>query len=156
MKPPIDANERELILKEEVYAVVGCAIEVLNVRGHGLHEKIYENCLGVEFRLRGIPYTQQERHRVIYKGEVVGEYVPDLVAEGKLIVDTKTIERITDHERGQMLNYLRITGLPAGVILNFKHARLEWERLVLTKEPRMNANQRPLEGADFQAAPKRP
>lgn len=152
----MDANERELILKEEVYAVVGCAIEVLNVRGHGLHEKIYENCLCVEFRLRAIPYTQQERHRVMYKGEVVGEYVPDVVVQGKLIVDAKTIERITDHERGQMLNYLRITGLPAGVLLNFKHARFEWERLVLTKEPRMNAHQRQLEEADFQAAPQCP
>ena len=152
----MDANERELILKEEVYAVVGCAIEVLNVRGHGLHEKIYENCLCVECRLRGIPYTQQERHRVMYKGQVVGAYVPDLVVEAKLIVDTKTIERITDHERGQMLNYLRITGLPAGVILNFKHARLEWERLVLTKEPRMNANQRELQEADFRTSPPGP
>lgn len=52
----------------------------------------------------------------------------------KLIVDTKTIDRITDHERGQMLNYLRITTLPVGIILNFKHARLEWERLVLRGE----------------------
>ena len=152
----MDANGRELILKEEVYAVVGCAIEVLNVRGHGLHEKIYENCLCVEFGLRGVPYTQQERHRVMYKGEVVGEYVPDLVVQGKLIVDTKTIDRITDHERGQMLNYLRITGLSAGVILNFKHAKLEWERLVLTKEPRMNANQRQVEAADFQAPSQGP
>src|SRR5213079_3787401 len=135
------ANERELILKEEVYAVVSCAIEVLNIRGHGLHEKIYENCLCVEFRLRGIPYTQQERHRVLYKGELVGEYVPDLVVQEQLIVDTKTIERITDHERGQMLNYLRITTLPLGVILNFKHARLEWERLVLTRD-RSNADER--------------
>jgi len=116
----MNANERELILKEEVYAVVSCAIEVLNIRGHGLHEKIYENCLCVEFRLRGIPYTQQERHRVMYKGEVVGEYVPDLVAQEQLIVDTKTIERITDHERGQMLNYLRITGLPGGVIFELQ------------------------------------
>ena len=56
MKPLMDANERELILKEEIYAVVGCAIEVLNVRGNGLHERIYENCLCVEFRLRGIDY----------------------------------------------------------------------------------------------------
>src|SRR4051794_18530733 len=150
----MNANRHELLLQKEVYAVVGCAIEVLNVRGHGLHEKIYENCLCVEFALRGIPYAQQERHRVMYKGEVVGEYVPDLVVQGKLIVDTKTIERITDHERGQMLNYLRITGLPAGVILNFKHARLEWERLVLTKEPRMDANQRQSKGADFQAPPQ--
>lgn len=131
----MDANKRELILRDEVYAIVSCAMEVLNVRGHGLHEKIYENCLCIEFRLRGIPHTQQQRHQVLYKGELVGEYVPDLVVQAKVIVDTKTVDRITDHERGQMLNYLRITGLPVGVILNFKHARLEWERLVLTSEP---------------------
>ena len=130
----MNASRHELLLQKEVYAVVGCAIEVLNVRGHGLHEKIYENCLCVEFRQRGIPFTQQERHQVLYKGELVGEYVPDLVVQQKLIVDAKTIDRITDHERGQMLNYLRITTLPVGIILNFKHARLEWERLVLTDE----------------------
>ncbi len=130
----MNANRHELLLHREVYAVVGCAIEVLNVRGHGLHEKIYENCLCVEFRLRGISYNQQERHQVLYKGELVGEYIPDLVVQHQLIVDTKTIDRITDHERGQMLNYLRITALPVGIILNFKHARLEWERLVLTNE----------------------
>jgi GxxExxY protein len=135
-------NQRtqELIYRREVYAIVGCALEVLNVRGHGLHEKIYENCLCVEFRLRNIPYTQQQRHPVSYKGEVVGEYIPDLVVEQKLIVDAKTIDRITDHERGQMLNYLRITNLPVGVILNFKHARLEWERLVLSKTPALDAS----------------
>ena len=77
---------------------------------------------------------------MLYKGEVVGEYIPDLVVQKQLIVDTKTIDRITDHERGQMLNYLRITGLPVGVILNSKHARLEWERLVLTEKPSPNRN----------------
>src|SRR5438045_6328417 len=99
----MNVNKHELLFQKEVYAVVGCAIEVLNVRGHGLHEKVYENCLCVEFRLRGIPFTQQERHQVLYKGELVGEYVPDLVVQQKLIVDTKTIDHITDHERGQML-----------------------------------------------------
>ena len=84
----MNANKHELLFQKEVYAVVGCAIEVLNVRGHGLHEKVYENCLCVEFRLRGIPFTQQERHQVLYKGELVGEYVPDLVVQQKLIVDT--------------------------------------------------------------------
>src|SRR3989442_656325 len=100
----MDANERELILGKEVYSIVGCAMAVLNVLGHGLHEKIYEISLCVEFRLQGISYGQQERHRVSYKGEVVGEYIPDLVVGKRLIVDTKTIDRITDHERGQMLN----------------------------------------------------
>ena len=60
----MNANKCELVFQEEVYAVVGCALEVLNVRGHGLHEKIYENCLCVEFRLRGISYNEQERHQV--------------------------------------------------------------------------------------------
>ena len=140
----MDANRRELLLQKEVYAVVGCAIEVLNVRGHGLHEKIYENCLCVELRLRNISYNQQQRHQVLYKGELVGEYIPDLVVQQKLIVDTKTIDRITDHERGQMLNSLRITTLPVGIILNFKHARLEWERLVLSGERMLDRNKEEL------------
>ena len=90
--------------------------------------------------MRNISYNQQERHQVLYKGELVGEYIPDLVVQQKLIVDTKTIDRITDHERGQMLNYLRITTLPVGIILNFKHARLEWERLVLTNEAKLEGD----------------
>ncbi len=61
MKPRTNANERELLLKEEVYAVVGCAA-VLKVRGHGFHERIYENGLCVEFRLRGLEFAQQQRH----------------------------------------------------------------------------------------------
>lgn len=55
---------------------------------------------------------------------------PDLIAFGSVIVDAKVIDRITDHERGQMINYLRITKLRVGLIVNFKHARLEWERIV--------------------------
>ena len=132
----MDANRHELLLKQEVFDVVGCALEVINVRGHGLHEKVYENCLCVEFRLRGVPFVQQSRHQVLYKGELVGEYVPDLIVFEKVIVDAKTIDRITDHERGQMLNYLRITGLEVGLLLNFKRAHLEWERLVLTEKDR--------------------
>ncbi len=61
----------------------------------------------------------------------IGEFIPDLIAFAAVIVDTKVIDRITDHERGQMMNYLRITKLRVGLILNFKHARLEWDRVVL-------------------------
>ena len=129
----MDANERELVFKEEVFAVVGAAMEVLNVLGHGLIEKPYENALMVEFGLRGIPVRQQPRYEVDYKGTVIGEYVPDLIVFEQVVVDTKVIERIGDHELGQMLNYLKITGLTVGVILNFKRARLEWKRVVLER-----------------------
>jgi GxxExxY protein len=126
----MNANET-LLLKEEVYKVVGCAIEVLNDIGHGLHEKPYENALVVEFGLAGIPFVQQPQYPILYKGVQVGIYVPDLIAFNAVVVDAKVIEAITDHERGQMLNYLRITGHKVGVILNFKRAKLEWERIVL-------------------------
>ena len=61
----------------------------------------------------------------------VGLFIPDLIAFDTVVVDTKVIDRITDHERGLMLNYLRITNLRVGVILNFKQPKLEWERIVL-------------------------
>jgi len=128
----MDTNrEKILLLKTEVFQIVGCAIEVLNTVGHGLLEKPYENAMVVEFGLKKIPFRQQPSFDVVYKGQKVGVFVPDLIAFDSVVVDTKVIERITDHERGLMLNYLRITGLRVGVILNFKHRKLEWERIAL-------------------------
>ncbi|MGH8017649.1 MAG: GxxExxY protein, partial [Opitutaceae bacterium] len=132
----MDANDEKLLLKSEVYSIVGTAMEVLNTIGNGLHEKPYENGLVVEVGLRGIAFDQQRRFPVVYKSVLVSEYVPDLIAFGSVIVDAKVIDRITDHERGQMLNYLRISGLHVGVILNFKYAKLEWERVVLSDHSR--------------------
>ncbi len=123
--------ETTLVLKEEVFQIVGAAMEILNELGHGYHEKPYENALTVEFRLRRIPYNQQLTYDLLYKGCRVGVFVPDLIVFDSVVVDAKVIDRITNIERGQMLNYLRITRLRVGVILNFKHSKLEWERMVL-------------------------
>jgi len=130
-----------MILKDESHRLVGCAMEVLNVLGHGLLEKPYENALVVEFSLQNILVQQQPRFDVIYKSHKIGEYIPDLICFSQIVVDAKTVERITQHEIGQMLNYLKITGLKLGLIINFKHAKLEWKRVVLEEkvkdEPRM-------------------
>ena len=127
----MDTNDDKLLCKEEVFQIVGCAIEVLNALGSGLVEKPYENALVVEFSLRKIPFRQQPSFDVLYKGRQVGLFVPDLIAFDAVVVDTKVIDRITDHERGLMLNYLRITNSRVGVIVNFKRPKLEWERIVL-------------------------
>ena len=115
----------------QTHAIIGAAFEVLNALGHGLHEKPYENALVVELGVRGLPYEQQRRYPILYKGVQVAEYVPDLLVGSAVVVDTKVIDRITDHERGQMLNYLRVAGLHVGLILNFQKPKLEWERVVL-------------------------
>lgn len=124
-------DNSKLILKNETKAILGCAFDVLNEVGHGLHEKIYENALAVAFRLKEIAFDQQRRFPVLFKGELVGEFVPDFLVFDLVIADPKVIETISDHERGQMLNYLRITKRRVGLILNFKYPRLQWERMVL-------------------------
>ena len=126
-----DEHRSEGPSAERTFAIIGCAMEVLNTLGNGLHEKPYENALAVELRLRGIPIDQQSHFEVLYKNVVVGEYIPDLIVEGSVIVDTKVIDKITDFERGQMLNYLRITKAKIGLIINFKRANLEWDRVIL-------------------------
>jgi GxxExxY protein len=129
----MNANRRELVLKEEGHQIVGCAMKVLNILGHGLLEKPYENALVVEFGLQGVPFRQQPRFGVRYKSVKVGEYMPDLVCFDQIVVDTKMIERVSNHETGQMLNYLKIIDLQLGLALNFKYAKLEWKRVVLER-----------------------
>lgn len=116
---------------ELTHSIIGAAFEVLNGLGHGLHEKPYENALVVECGLRSLSLEQQRRFPVFYKGVQVSEYVPDLLVASSVIVDAKVIERITDLERGQMLNYLRIAKLRVGSIVNFRKPKLEWERVIL-------------------------
>src|SRR2546426_12575546 len=123
-------------LRQETHAIIGCAFEVLNELGHGLNEKCYENSLVVEFQLQNISYSQQPNYDVLYKGVKVGLFIPDLIAYGKIIVDAKVIDRITDYERGQMLNYLRICKLCVGLILNFKHPA--WSGNEFNFEPQMD------------------
>lgn len=111
--------------------IIGAAFEVINALGHGLHEKPYENALVIELRQRGLQVDQQRRFPIAYKGVPVGEYVPDVLVENAVVVDTKTIDRITAFETGQMLNYLKITRCRVGLILNFKRPKLGFHRLVL-------------------------
>ncbi|MDR3149846.1 MAG: GxxExxY protein [Oscillospiraceae bacterium] len=110
----MNTNLHELIYADEVHAIVGCAFEVLNQLGHGLLEKPYELALCVEFKLRRIPYIQQPRFDVVYKGVNVGVFIPDLIVFDNIIVYTKTIEHITNHEVGQVMNYLRLSNKNLG------------------------------------------
>ena len=131
----MDTNSGKLLAKEEVFQIVGSAIEVLNALGHGLLEKPYENALAVELGLRKIPFQQQALFDVLSKGHKVGLFIPDLIAFDTVVVDTKVIDRITDHERGLMLNYLRITKceLELSLILstlNWSGSELSYKKLV--------------------------
>ena len=121
----------ELIEKNLVYKIVGCALAVHNEIGHGMREKTYERGLCVEFEHENLRFSQQKSYSAYYREVKLDDYIPDLEVEGRVSVDAKTVDKIADEHRGQVLNYLRVSGLPVGLIINFKHPKLEWERIVL-------------------------
>lgn len=124
----MNADERRF--DEVSFAINGCAIDVLNSVGHGFHEKIYENALVIALKKRGLIFSQQRQFPISYEDQEVGVFIPDLVVNDSVIIELKTIDKITHHEVGQVMNYLKASSLNLGLILNFKHAKLEWKRVV--------------------------
>ena len=127
-------ESNNLILKDEVYSIVGCTIDVLNSIGHGFHQEPYENAMVVELKEKEIPYEQQKRFDLVQKNEFIGDFTPDLITYGRVIINTKVINDITSFERGEMANFLKITNLQLGLIINFKRPKLEWERILHSKK----------------------
>jgi GxxExxY protein len=122
----------ELLLKDEVYAIIGAAMEVHNQAGAGYTEPLYQEMLELELSLRQIPFEPQKRLQVSYKGHVLQKYyVADLVCYESVLVELKAVERVTNREEAQILNYLKMTGLRVGLLINFADPiRLDWRRFV--------------------------
>ncbi len=125
----------ELLYKDEVYALIGAAMEVYNVLGAGFLEPVYQEALGIEFKERHIPFEAQKELCISYKEHWLEKtYLADYVAFGKIIVEIKALDRLTLREEAQLLNYLKATGIEVGVLINFGSAsKLEWKRMVRTK-----------------------
>jgi GxxExxY protein len=121
---------QELIHKELSEAIIGAAMKVLNTLKPGLDEKLYERALVIELRKRGHKVDQQHEFPVYYEGEHIGSLIPDLIVDDLVIVDPKVVTAFNDTHTAQMLGYLNITGLKLALLLNFKHVKLDWKRIV--------------------------
>lgn len=110
--------------------IIGAAMFVLNELGPGLDEKLYERALVIELRKRGHRVEQQKSFPVSYSGELIGTLVPDMIVDELVIADPKVTEVFTDTHVRQMIGYLAITKLQLALLLNFKHAKLDWKRVV--------------------------
>lgn len=108
--------------------IIGCAFRVSNSLGCGFLEKVYENALAHELRKDGLLVKQQEPIKVIYDGIAVGEYFADLLAADTIIVELKAAKEISEAFAAQCLNYLKATGLPLCLLLNFGKPRIDIKR----------------------------
>ncbi len=126
--------EAELIYKEEVYAIIGAAMEVQVNLGRGFLEPVYQEALAMEFDSRGIPYTEQKEMPIFYKGvKLCKQYLADFLVFEKIIVEIKAVEKLNNIHEAQLLNYLKASGIQLGLLINFNSSRLEWKRMILTK-----------------------
>ena len=116
----------------ETYGIIGAAMEVHTHLGCGFLEAVYQEALGLEFELRGLPARPQVELPLTYKGRRLKTfYKADFICFESVIVELKAAERLGGVERAQIINYLKATGLKRGLLLNFGAQRLEYERFVL-------------------------
>ena len=117
-------------LNDITYEIRGALFEVNNVLGPGFLEKVYENALLIELKKRGLKARSQAAIKVIYKETPVGEYYADLLVENKVIIELKTVDNLSKTHEAQLLNYLKATGMPIGLLVNFKNSKVEIKRMV--------------------------
>lgn len=124
--------EQELLYKDEVYAIIGAAIEVHRELGNGFLEAVYEEAMTIESGMRSIPFQTQVRLPIQYKDQrLKKEYIADYIGYGKIIVEFKCISKLSPVEEAQIIHYLKATGMRVGLLVNFgSREKLEWKRFI--------------------------
>jgi GxxExxY protein len=121
--------EKRKAIDELTARINACAFKVQNTMGCGFLEKVYENALGWELGNAGLAASQQVHYQIRYGPIVAGEYVADIVVEQRVVVEIKACEAISAVHKAQVINYLKASGLTAGLIINFGAPRLEIRRV---------------------------
>ena len=118
-------------LDDITYQIRGAIFEVNKVLGYGFLEKVYEKALMIELRSQGLRVENQHPLKVRYKEQIVGEYFADLLVEAQVIVEIKAATNLLKVRQAQLLNYLKATGVPVGLLVNFTRNKAEIKRMVL-------------------------
>lgn len=120
----------ELLLRDEVFAIVGAAIEVHKQLGSGFLEPVYQEAFEIELAARGIPFESQKVLNIHYKGQRLQKsYIADVVCYGQIIVELKAMDKLSRRESSQIINYLNVSGFRVGILINFGAiGLLEWDR----------------------------
>lgn len=127
----MNADAGEGLHKHITEAILGVAYDIANTLGCGYLEKVYENALCVGLHEKGLSVSQQVPVRVSYHGRTVGDYVSDMIVQGAVLVEVKATLEHQPVYAAQVLNYLKATSLPVGLLLNFGRPKLTIKRSVL-------------------------
>lgn len=128
----MDMEEQGVLVEGDLtYRTRSCVFAVPNELGPGFLERVYENALAIELRDAGLLVQTQQLVKVCYKGQTVGEYVADILVENRLLLELKACSSLAPEHQAQLLNHLRATGIPVGLLINFGQPRAQIRRFVL-------------------------
>ena len=126
-------SDAVIVEKELSYLIMQAAFEVYNELGPGFLESIYEEAMNRELTRRGIVLERQKEIKVYFKGEPIGEFKLDNIANGRIILEYKAVSEIARIHKQQALSYLKATGLELAIVINFGAERVQSSRVVNTK-----------------------
>jgi GxxExxY protein len=127
-------EEKELPHSELTRSILGCCFEVINELGPGFLERVYKNALLMAMRQKGLQVEVERSYNVVFRGKIIGRYVADLVVNDAVIVELKCCESLISEHQAQLFNYLKVSGLSVGLLVNFRRKKLEWKRLQSNEE----------------------
>jgi len=122
-------KNNDFLHKELSEKIIEFSLEVMRELGSGFLESVYEKSLLIALSQKCIPARSQVPLKVMFRGEVVGEYFADILVDDRIIVELKTAKTLLPEHQAQVINYLRATGIDVGLLINFGTPRLEVKRL---------------------------
>ena len=127
----------DYLLKEECYNIIGCCMEVHKELGSGFSENVYKDALEWELERNGIPFKREVKFKVRYKGKILPHfYYADFVIYDCLILEAKAVSELIGAHYEQTINYLSVSDLEVGLLVNFRQPKLQYKRVIKTKEER--------------------
>ena len=115
----MNTDDKDYKYQELTEKIIGVFYKVYNNLGYGFLEKVYENAMMLDFNKEQIPAVSQYPIKVLYEGEIVGEYFADILVDNKVIVEIKAVKNLASENEAQLLNYLKATDKEVGLLLNF-------------------------------------
>lgn len=122
-------NQNQLLHSDVSEIIIGCCFEIIKELGAGFLEKIYKNALFIAMKQKGLTVLAEQSFEVVFRNHKIGKYVADLIVENAVVVELKCCASLLPDHQAQVINYLKASGVPVGLLVNFGHQKLEYKRL---------------------------
>lgn len=122
-------NKKPSLKAELTESILGCCFDVMNELGSGFLESVYKNAVYIALKEKAFEVEIEKRFEILFRGRKIGLYVADLVVEDCVILELKCCEKLLGEHQAQLINYLKASGIPVGLLVNFGKRMVEYKRL---------------------------